>query len=106
MNLKPDKYYARLIVDNNKNGIWDTGKYSEKLQPEMVYYSPKMYTIMQNFNVEETWDIKMTPWLKQKPIAITKNKPKEKQKKKRDYREEGRSKKSSSSTKGFGGLSF
>ena len=107
MNLKPEKYYARLIVDNNKNGIWDTGNYSEKLQPEMVYYSPKMYTIMQNFNVEETWNIRMTPWVKQKPMAITKNKPKEKQKKKRDYREEGRSKKSSSSTmKGFGGLSF
>ncbi len=106
-NLKPEKYYARLIVDNNRNGMWDTGKYSEKLQPEMVYYSPKMYTIMQNFNVEETWDIKMTPWLKQKPMAITKNKPKDKQKKKRDYREEGRSKKSSSSSmKGFGGLSF
>lgn len=105
MDLKPDKYYARLVLDTNGNGIWDTGNYAEKRQPEEVFYCPKMYTIMQNFQVEETWNIRETPWLKQKPLDITKNKPKETTKKKRDYREEGRNKQSSSSN-GLGGFSL
>lgn len=107
MDLKPDTYYARIILDANGNGIWDTGKYSEKLQPEEVFYCPKAFSVMQNFQVEETWNIRETPLVRQKPLDITKNKPKDKTKKKRDYREEGRSRKSSSSSSmGLGGLSL
>ena len=40
MDLKPDKYYARIVIDTNGNGVWDTGNYIEKRQPEEVYYSP------------------------------------------------------------------
>ena len=105
MDLKPEKYYARLVIDTNRNGEWDTGNYAERLQPEEVFYCPKVFTVLQNFQHEETWNIRMTPWLKQKPLEITKNKPKEVTKKKRDYREEGR-RNSSSSSNGFGGLSF
>ena len=92
-------------METNGNGIWHTGNYADKRQPEEVFYCPKMYTIMQNFQVEETWNIRETPWLKQKPLDITKNKPKETTKKKRDYREEGRNKQSSSSN-GLGGFSL
>lgn len=35
------KFYIRLFNDRNGNGVWDTGKYSEHLQPEEVYYFPK-----------------------------------------------------------------
>ena len=105
MDLKPEKYYARLVIDTNRNGEWDTGNYAERLQPEEVFYCPKVFTVLQNFQHEETWNIRLTPWLKQKPLEITKNKPKEVTKKKRDYREEGR-RNSSSSSNGFGGLSF
>ena len=35
------KFYIRLFNDRNGNGVWDTGKYSEHLQPEEVYYSRK-----------------------------------------------------------------
>ena len=105
MDLKPEKYYARLVLDINGNGEWDTGSFAERRQPEEVFYCPKPFTILQNFQHEENWNIWETPWLKQKPLDITKNKPKETTKKKRDYREEGRSN-SSSSSNGFGGLSF
>ena len=105
MDLKPEKYYARLVIDANRNDEWDTGNYAERLQPEEVFYCPKVFTVLQNFQHEETWNIRLTPWLKQKPLEITKNKPKEVTKKKRDYREEGR-RNSSSSSNGFGGLSF
>jgi len=104
MDLRPDKYYARLIIDENDNGKWDTGNYAEKRQPEIVYYYPKLFDIMRNWQVEETWDITTTPRSKQKPIDITKNKPKEVTKQKRDYRDEGRQQSSSSSSRG--GLSF
>lgn len=103
MDLKPDKYYARLVIDLNGNGKWDTGKYSEKRQPEMVIYCPKMFNIMRNWEVEENWNPFALPMDKQKPLEITKNKPKELTKKKRDYRNEGRQS-SSSRSRGMGGM--
>ncbi len=103
MDLKPDKYYARLVVDVNGNGKWDTGNYADKQQPEDVYYSSKLYNVMQNWDVEESipWDVKAQPLNRQKPLEITKNKPKEATKKQRDYRNEGRQ----SSSRGSSGRS-
>jgi hypothetical protein len=106
MDLKPDKYYARLVVDLNGNGKWDTGNYAEKRQPEEVYYSPKRYEVMQNWRVTETWNVKETPWAKQKPLEITKNKPKEATKKKRNYKDETQQKSSSSSNSGRSSMPF
>lgn len=34
--LLPNKYNLSIIVDENENGIWDTGNLFEKLQPELV----------------------------------------------------------------------
>lgn len=90
MDLKPDKYYARLVLDVNDNGVWDTGNYAEKRFPETVYYCPKPFNIMQNWQVEETWDVQAAPFNRQKPLDITKNKPKEATQKKRDYKNEGK----------------
>jgi uncharacterized protein (DUF2141 family) len=106
MDLKPDGYYARLVVDLNGNGEWDTGCYAEKRQPEEVYYSPVKYNVMKNWQVEETWQVKATPLIKQKPLEITKNKPKEATKKKRDYKEEAQKKSSSRSSSNSMGLPF
>ena len=101
MDLKPDKYYARLVVDSNHNGVWDTGDYSERRQPESVYYCPKMFTIMQNFQVEETWNVFATPLERQKPLDITKNKPKEMTKKKRNYKDESKNTSNSNGSTNF-----
>lgn len=106
MDLKPDKYYARLTIDLNGNGQWDTGNYAEKRQPEQVFYCSKLFQVMQNWQVEETWDVTAVPLQQQKPMEITKNKPKEITKKKRDYRNEGRSSSSSSRGSGMGSLRF
>ena len=102
MDLKPDKYYARLVNDRDGDGEWDTGDYASKTQPEEVFYCPKMFNIMQNWQVEESWDVRAVPLRRQKPLEITKNKPKEVTKKKRDYRNEGRS--TSSQNRGMGGF--
>lgn len=34
--LNPDKYYIRIISDENENGKWDTGDLFAKKQPELV----------------------------------------------------------------------
>lgn len=104
MDLKPDKYYARLIVDTNGNGKWDTGNYAEKRQPEKVYYYPKFFDVMQNWEVEETWNVLSTPVTRQKPMEITKNKPKEVTKPKRDHRNERTQKNQSSSGNSRGSM--
>lgn len=97
MNLIPGKYYARIIMDKNGNNKWDTGNYVSKTQPEEVFYYPAIFDILQNFEIEQTWDVHSTPISNQKLLEITKNKPKENTKKKRDYKNEGTSSNNSSS---------
>lgn len=76
MNLNPGTYYARIIIDTNGNGKWDPGNYEKKIEPEMVYYYPKNFEIKANWDIEEDWNILSVPIEKQKPLDITKNKPK------------------------------
>jgi len=56
--LNPAKYLIRIIVDKNKNGIWDTGNYLKKIQPERVIYFKKEIEVKENWFVNETIDIK------------------------------------------------
>lgn len=76
--LQPStKYYIRLFNDDNNNGVWDTGNYEEKRQPEEVFYFPKVWEMKANFEFEETWDIHAVPLDKQKLDEIKKQKPDE-----------------------------
>lgn len=76
--LQPNtKYYIRLFNDDNQNGVWDTGNYEAKRQPEEVFYFPKVWEMKANFEFEETWDVKATPLDKQKLDEIKKQKPDE-----------------------------
>lgn len=78
LNLLPGKYYARLFIDRNGNGKYDTGNYDLHLQPEETVYFPGAINLKKNWDVEQTWDIYATPIDKQKPEAIKKNKPERK----------------------------
>lgn len=89
--LQPStKYYIRLINDENDNGVWDTGNYEEKRQPEEVFYFPKVWEIKANFEFEENWDIHSTPLDKQKLDEIKKQKPEEAKKIKERNKERAR----------------
>ncbi len=81
--LNPGKYYARLFIDKNRNGVWDTGLYADKLQAEPVYYYPAPVELKAYFEVTQDWDIRQTPVDKQKPEEIKKQKPDEKKKQNR-----------------------
>lgn len=82
--IDPGVYYARIIIDTNGNGVWDTGDFTEKREPEQVYYYNKSFETKAFWDITEDWDITAIPTDKQKPLDITKNKPKDKDKKKRE----------------------
>ena len=71
----PGKYYFRAYIDVNSNGKWDTGDYDADLQAETVYYYPKEIECREKWDVTESWNLTATPRFKQKPQAITKQKP-------------------------------
>ena len=74
------KYYIRLLADRNGNGIWDTGNYEKGIQPEKVYYFPKVWELKANFEFEETWNIHEVPVDRQKLDEIKKQKPEQEKK--------------------------
>lgn len=73
--LLPNTYYVRAFIDENKNGIWDTGNFDEGLQPEPMYYFPKPIPLKVRMEIEQEWDPTSIPLNKQKAIEITKQKP-------------------------------
>lgn len=88
--LNPGKYGARLIVDGNANGIWDTGCYEEQRQPEEVYYYWQVLELKANFELTQTWEVMDRPLDKQKPEELKKQKPDEDKKKRRNERDNNR----------------
>jgi hypothetical protein len=48
--FEPGDYELRILFDENKNGVWDTGNYDKKIQPE------KVYTIPQKLNIKANWE--------------------------------------------------
>lgn len=72
----PGTVYARLFIDSNHNGKWDTGNLIDSIQPEEVYYFPKKIVLKKNWDVTQDWNIYDTPLDMQKPYEIKKNRPK------------------------------
>ena len=91
VHVKPGEYYARIVIDENKNFLFDTGDYSLKRQPEQVYYYTDKIELRANWDVQQEWDVLATSVLKQKPLEITKNKPEEKKNKNGDKNKGGQS---------------
>lgn len=55
--INPGKYNVRIIYDENKNKIWDTGNYLSKKQPETVIYYPKIIEANANWSLIETFTL-------------------------------------------------
>ena len=72
--LHPDTYYARLIVDTNGNGRWDTGDYASGRQAEQVYYYTEKIECKAKWDLSLSWNPTAQPGYQQKPAAITKQK--------------------------------
>jgi len=56
------KYRIRVIYDENKNGIWDTGNVFTMQQPEKTWTFEKLISLRPNWDLEETMAIpKLNP---------------------------------------------
>jgi hypothetical protein len=55
--VEPQVFTLRLIYDDNKNKIWDTGNFLEKRQAEEVIYFPKQIDVRANWDVEQPFDV-------------------------------------------------
>ena len=55
--LEPGNYLIRIIFDSNANGIWDTGNYLKKIQPERVIYYPGVIEMRANWEKIETFTV-------------------------------------------------
>lgn len=54
-SLKAGQYKIRLIDDENENGIWDTGKLSERVLAEKFRHFPSEIIIREDWDLEISW---------------------------------------------------
>ena len=54
-DLKPQKYGFRLVVDRNGNRRWDPADFKVGRQPERVFYAPKTFELMKNWDIKENF---------------------------------------------------
>ncbi len=76
-DVLPETYYIMMVLDANGNGRWDTGNYSQHLQPEDVFYYHNPVKLKKFSDITLTWNIYDTPVDKQKPEEIRKFHPEE-----------------------------
>lgn len=56
-NLEPGEYKFKVILDDNKNGKWDTGNFEEKIQPEEIHWYSELTKVRANWEI----DLKIVP---------------------------------------------
>ncbi len=56
--IQPNKYFVRLIYDDNQNGRWDTGSFLERRAPEKIIYYPAQIEVRANWSLNETFILK------------------------------------------------
>lgn len=55
--LSPGNYGVRVTLDENNNGVWDTGNFLNKRQPEVVKYFDKKIELRANWDVNELFNL-------------------------------------------------
>ena len=58
LNLEPNSYKIAVIEDENGNGVWDTGDYSAKRQPERILFFDKPIAIRGFWSLEEDFVVR------------------------------------------------
>ncbi|MEZ5001409.1 MAG: Ig-like domain-containing protein [Chitinophagales bacterium] len=56
--LTPGTYSIKIVEDDNKDGIWNSGTYIGKKFPETIYVHSKEITIRANWELEESINLK------------------------------------------------
>lgn len=68
--LEPATFFLRMYIDEDGDGMWTTGDWLLKRQPEPVYYYPKRLKLRANWDFEETFDHQATSQMLSKPKAL------------------------------------
>ena len=55
--VPPGAYKLKYIVDVNQDGIWNTGNWEMKIQPEKVVNYPSEVMIRSNWDLQIDWSI-------------------------------------------------
>jgi len=55
--IQPSTYQVRLFFDENKNKIWDSGNFKNKLQPEELIYLPTLINVRANWDVDQELEL-------------------------------------------------
>ena len=55
--LAQGDYFMRIIDDKNKNGVWDTGNYLKKRQPEEIYFNNIPLTVKPEWTITQSWEV-------------------------------------------------
>ncbi|MCQ2114345.1 MAG: Ig-like domain-containing protein [Bacteroidaceae bacterium] len=72
--LKPGNCYLKLFVDDNGNGVWDTGEYALDKQAEKVYYYNKEVECKEKWDVSIDWNLNALSTERQKPSVLIQQK--------------------------------
>lgn len=54
-NLLPGNYYIEVIEDTNKNGLFDTGNYFLRVQPEIIFINSAAIKLLAGWEIENEW---------------------------------------------------
>lgn len=57
-NLIPGNYFMKIVEDVNKNGLFDTGDYFLKNQPETIFVNPLPIKLLAGWEIENEWIVK------------------------------------------------
>lgn len=57
-NLIPGNYFMKVVEDVNKNGLFDTGDYFLKNQPETIFVNPLPIKLLAGWEIENEWIVK------------------------------------------------
>ncbi len=71
--LAEKDYYLRAFIDENDNGVWDTGEFDSLRQPEEIYYYPKAISCRAKWDIVESWDPFAKALNEQKPTQLRKS---------------------------------
>jgi hypothetical protein len=74
--LDPAVFTLRIVYDDNKNKIWDTGNYLEKRQAEEIVYFSNEIDVRANWDVDQVFDVSVPYTPEQKKKKDTKKKDK------------------------------
>ncbi len=70
--IKPGTYTLQMIIDYNNNGVWDTGDYLNKIQPERYLFNQDEILLNAYWDLKKTWDLSKDIFIKEDDNVETK----------------------------------